>query len=63
MSVRFLVDMNGLNRMLPIVSELNVADISEIPYTLEDYFMKFYRVDDEALKEPDNDMGISGGAL
>ncbi|MCI9422723.1 ABC transporter ATP-binding protein [Sporofaciens musculi] len=63
MSVRFMVDMNGLNRMLPILSELNVADISEIPYTLEDHFMKFYRVDDEALKEPDNDMGISGGAL
>lgn len=60
-TVRFMVDMDGLNRMIPILSGLNVADISEIPYTLEDHFMKFYREEDEVLKEPDNAMDTQGG--
>lgn len=60
-TVRFMVDMDGLNRMIPILSGLNVADISEIPYTLEDHFMKFYREEDEASKEPDNATEFQGG--
>lgn len=60
-TVRLMVDMNGLNRMIPILSGLNVVDISEIPYTLEDHFMKFYREEDEVQGEPDNTMEFQGG--
>lgn len=61
MTVRFMVDMDGLNRMIPILSGLNVLDISEVPYTLEDHFMKFYREEDEAQEEPGDDIEVQGG--
>ena len=34
-----------INRLIADVSELNVADFQEFPFTLEDYFMKFYKAD------------------
>ena len=61
MTVRFMVDMDGLNRMIPILSGLNVLDISEVPYTLEDHFMKFYREEDEVQEEPGDDIEVQGG--
>lgn len=63
LTVRLMVDMDGLNRMIPVLSGLSVTDISEIPYTLEDHFMKFYREEEKVLEEQarDNDSDIQGG--
>ena len=56
LTVRLMVD--GLNRLIPVLSGLNVTDISEIPYTLEDHFMKFYKKEDELQGEPEGGAGI-----
>lgn len=58
LSVRLMVDMDGLNRLIPVLSNLNVMDISEIPYTLEDYFMKFYQEEEEFQGDSDGDGGV-----
>lgn len=58
LTVRLMVDMDGLNRLIPVLSGLNVTDISEIPYTLEDHFMKFYKKEDELQGEPEGGAGI-----
>lgn len=42
---RVVVDQQGINRLISELSSMNVADIQEIQYTLEDYFMKFYKND------------------
>ncbi|MCD7872352.1 MAG: ABC transporter ATP-binding protein, partial [Clostridiales bacterium] len=34
---------SDINRLISDISELNVADLHEFPFTLEDYFMKFYK--------------------
>ncbi len=34
-----------INRLISDISELNVADFQEFPFTLEDYFMNFYKED------------------
>lgn len=34
-----------INRLISDVAELNVADFHEFPFTLEDYFMGFYKAD------------------
>ncbi len=34
-----------VNALVAVLSQLNVADFVEIPYTLEDYFMSFYEQD------------------
>jgi len=34
-----------INRLISDVAELNISDFHEFPFTLEDYFMKFYKVD------------------
>ena len=34
-----------INRLISDVAELKVADFHEFPFTLEDYFMKFYKAD------------------
>lgn len=36
---------NDINQLISDISELNVADFQELPFTLEDYFMKFYKAD------------------
>ena len=61
LSVRLMVDIDGLNQMIPVLSGLNVTDISEIPYTLEDHFMKFYREEEKETEEQKEDMEIQGG--
>ena len=55
------MDIDGLNQMIPVLSGLNVTDISEIPYTLEDHFMKFYREEEKVTEEQKEDMEIQGG--
>jgi len=59
-TVRLMVDMVERNQMITVLSELNVADISEIPYTLEDYFMRFYK-EDESNREVYGDTWPQGG--
>ncbi|MCC8015853.1 MAG: ABC transporter ATP-binding protein [Clostridiales bacterium] len=36
---------SDINRLISDISELNVADLHEFPFTLENYFMKFYKAD------------------
>lgn len=63
LTVRLMVDMVELNQLIPVLSELNVMDISEIPYTLEDHFMRFYREEEDFRRETDSDMGVPGGVV
>lgn len=42
---RAVVDVADVNRLLSDVSDLNVVEFQEIPFTLEDYFMEFYKND------------------
>lgn len=42
---RVYVDDRHMNRFISDISELNVADFHEFSFTLEDYFMQFYRED------------------
>lgn len=42
---RVRVNDNDVNQFIADVSELNVSDIHEIPFTLENYFMQFYKED------------------
>lgn len=62
LTVRLMVDMVELNQLIPVLSELNVIDISEIPYTLEDHFMRFYREEYDFPRDTDGDRGLLGGA-
>lgn len=64
-TVRIMVDTDGLNRLIPVISGLNVTDIREIPYTLEDHFMKFYREGDGLQEEQGQEQadGPLGGVL
>ena len=34
-----------VNRLIADLADADVADFEEIPFTLEDYFMQFYRED------------------
>ncbi len=61
LTVRLMVDMVELNQLIPVLSELNVIDISEIPYTLEDHFMRFYREEEEFLRQTGSGFGVQGG--
>lgn len=60
LTVRLMVDMVELNQLIPVLSELNVMDVSEIPYTLEDHFMRFYR-EEEELQETVSEIELQGG--
>ena len=42
---RVRIKADEINRLISDVTELNVADFGEFPFTLEDYFMKFYKAD------------------
>jgi ABC-2 type transport system ATP-binding protein len=42
---RIVIEPQGVNKLIADLSGMDVADIQEIPYTLEDYFMKFYKND------------------
>lgn len=44
-SVRIVVGEKELNSIIVQLSDLEVKDIREIPYTLEDHFMQFYKED------------------
>ena len=61
LTVRLMVDMVELNQLIPVLSELNVIDISEIPYTLEDHFMRFYKEEEEFLRQTGSGFGVQGG--
>ncbi len=43
--VRVTIDNERVNELVSAVSQFAVKDFIEIPYTLEDHFMKFYRGD------------------
>ncbi len=40
-----MIPTEQINRLLLDISELNVMDFQEIVFTLEDYFMEFYKND------------------
>lgn len=42
---RVLIEASDINRLLGDIADLNVADFQEIEFTLEDYFMGFYKND------------------
>jgi ABC-2 type transport system ATP-binding protein len=45
--VRLSVETGRLAEFIELMSSLGIRDFREIPYTLEDYFMHFYRGEDE----------------
>jgi ABC-2 type transport system ATP-binding protein len=45
--VRLSVETDRLTEFIELMSSLGIRDFREIPYTLEDYFMHFYRGEDE----------------
>lgn len=42
---RVMIEINEINRLLSDVAALDIVDFQEIPFTLEDYFMEFYKND------------------
>lgn len=42
---RVKMDSGEVNRLIADIAELNVVDFHEIPFTLENYFMQFYKED------------------
>lgn len=40
---RVRIDNSQVNRLIADIADLNVADFHEIPFTLENYFMQFYK--------------------
>ncbi len=42
---RVRIKANEINRLITETAELNVEDFGEFPFTLEDYFMNFYKTD------------------
>ncbi len=42
---RVRIKANEINRLISETAELNVEDFQEFPFTLEDYFMNFYKTD------------------
>lgn len=42
---RVVIETAEINKLIADISELNVLDFQEIPFTLEDYFMGFYKND------------------
>lgn len=42
---RVVIDAGDINRLLNDIAELNIVDFREIAFTLEDYFMGFYKND------------------
>lgn len=47
---RVMVESEEINRLLADITPLNVVEFQEIPFTLEDYFMGFYK-NDRQFKE------------
>lgn len=45
---RVRIKTNEINRLISETAELNVEDFQEFPFTLEDYFMNFYKTDSVA---------------
>ena len=42
---RVVIPVEEINRLLADIAELDVTEFQEIPFTLEDYFMEFYKND------------------
>lgn len=45
MRARVHINDREVNRFIENISELDIADVHEIPFTLENYFMQFYKED------------------
>lgn len=44
---RVQIDVSEIDRLISDICQFNVSDFHEIPFTLEDYFMQFYKEDKE----------------
>ncbi len=42
---RVRIKANQINELIGMTADLNVEDFQEFPFTLEDYFMNFYKTD------------------